>query len=75
MAKLSLVLACSHSPFLYTAPEHWNQIRAKRPLRDDVPHDSEETNRAKFDKCMKAFSVLRSKIEEVKGRRKRVGSL
>ena len=43
MAKVPLVLACSHSPFLYTPPEHWNQIRAKRPLREDVPHDSVET--------------------------------
>ena len=66
MAKIPLVLACSHSPFLYTAPEHWNKIRAKRPLREDVPHDSDETNRAKFDKCMKAFSVLKEKIEAVK---------
>lgn len=64
MARLSLVMSCSHSPFLYTDPGIWNQIRAKRPLRKDVPHDSEEANREKFDRCQKGFGVLKAKIEE-----------
>lgn len=66
MARLPLVLCCSHSPFLYTPPEQWNQIRGKRPVRGDVPQDSVETNRAKFDQCMRAFSVLKERIEAVK---------
>lgn len=62
MAKISLILACSHSPFLYIPPEAWDEIRATRPVRNDVPRDSLEINQAKFDRCMKAFSTLRQKI-------------
>ncbi|MEE8613546.1 MAG: hypothetical protein V3S85_05330, partial [Nitrospirales bacterium] len=63
MAKLSLVLSCSHSPFLYTPPERWNDFRDKRPVRADVPRDSVEINQKKFDQCMKAFATLRTKLE------------
>ncbi len=66
MARLSLVMSCSHSPFLYTPPEKWNDIRDRRPVRQDVPHDSEATNLEKFQRCMKAFATLRSKLEEVR---------
>ena len=31
MAKVVLVEACSHSPFLFLQPEQWNQVRAARP--------------------------------------------
>jgi len=66
MAKVSLVLCCSHSTFLFTSPETWNETRAKRTLRRNVPHDSLESNVAKFDRCVKAFGVLREKIEAVR---------
>nr|NIO10906.1 hypothetical protein [Deltaproteobacteria bacterium] len=66
MAHVSLVMACSHSPFLYTAPEKWNEIRKRRPVRGDVPLDSEEANREKFDRCMKAFATLKKKLEEIR---------
>ena len=66
MAKVSLVLSCSHSPFLYTPPEQWNDIRVRRPVREDVPHDSLETNQKKFAQCMKAFSVLKEKLDSVR---------
>jgi len=63
MAKVSLVIACSHSPFLYIEPEAWDRIRGRRPVRKDVPRDSVEVNQAKFQRCMKAFSTLREKLE------------
>ena len=66
MAKVSLVLSCSHSPFLYTPPEQWNDIRVRRPVREDVPHDSLEINQKKFAQCMKAFSILKEKLDSVR---------
>lgn len=66
MAKISLIVGCSHSPFLYTPPEQWNQIRERRSLRDDVPYDSLEENNAKYQRCMQSFQVLKEKIEQVK---------
>lgn len=66
MAEVSLIMACSHSPFLYTQPEQWNEIRVRRSLRDGVPFDSLEENIAKFQRCMKGFQVLKEKIERAK---------
>jgi len=59
-------MACSHSPYLYTRPEDWNEIRQKKPVRHDVPWDSLEENKAKFQRCMRAFNVLREKLETAK---------
>ncbi|HEY3118347.1 MAG TPA: hypothetical protein VGK54_16505 [Chloroflexota bacterium] len=66
MAKISLIVGCSHSPFLYTPPDQWNEIRSRRSLRDDVPLDSPEENVAKFQRCMQGFQVLREKVEQAK---------
>ena len=63
MARVSIVIASSHSPFLYMPPEQWDHVRALRPVRGDVPRDSLEVNRAKHARCMKAFATLRQKIE------------
>ena len=65
MAKICAAIACSHSPYLYTQPEDWNEIRLRKPVRHDVPWDSPEVNKAKFDRCMKAFATLKEKIERV----------
>lgn len=59
-------MACSHSPCLYTQPEDWNEIRTRKPVRQDVPWDSPEENKAKFDRCMKAFATLKEKIDSVR---------
>lgn len=66
MANIISVLACSHSPFLFTPPEKWEEIRARRPLSPAVPHDTAEGNRAKYERCMRAFATLREKIDAVK---------
>jgi hypothetical protein len=66
MARISLVIAYNHSPFLFAAPEDWNLIREKKlPVRTDVPLDSQETNKAKFERCVKALAILKEKIEAV----------
>jgi hypothetical protein len=63
MATVSLVLACSHSGFLYAAPEQWNATRARRSIRADVPLDSEDENAAKFARCMQGFAALKAKLD------------
>jgi hypothetical protein len=64
MARVSLVMACSHSPFLFTPPEYWNQIRAKRAsCREDVPYESLEEQEAKYQRCLDAYGALAKKIE------------
>jgi len=68
VAKISVVLCTSHSPFLFTPPEDWNEARAARAqrgaVRADVPQDSLETDRAKAARCTAAFAMLRRKLEE-----------
>jgi hypothetical protein len=67
LAKVSLVLCSSHSPYLYEPPETWEGNRARRAergaFRADVPVDSEETNHAKFERCMRAYQVLKARLE------------
>jgi Catalytic LigB subunit of aromatic ring-opening dioxygenase len=66
MARIPLVMTTSHSPFLYTPPEYWNQIRAKRSYRDEVPYDSDDVNKEKYERCQAGLARLRAKVEEVK---------
>ena len=65
MATLSLVIASSHSPFMYRAPEQWNEIRERRTLRADVPYDSIDQSAAKLKRCADEMEVLREKVERV----------
>ena len=44
MAKVVLVETMSHSPFLFTEPEKWNQIRAARPTSERNPWTTEDEN-------------------------------
>jgi Catalytic LigB subunit of aromatic ring-opening dioxygenase len=64
MAQVVRVLSTSHSPFCYMPPEHWNNVRASRALRADVPLDSLEVNQAKAARIKKAFGTLRAKLAE-----------
>jgi hypothetical protein len=66
MAKLVGVFNTAHSPFCYMPPEQWNQVRASRKLREDVPMDDVEENKRKSQRIQDAFKVLRDKMEEVK---------
>jgi hypothetical protein len=62
MATLAGVFNMSHSPFCYMPPEKWNEVRASRSLRPDVPVDDLEANRAKAARVAKAFAALRAQL-------------
>jgi hypothetical protein len=62
MATLAGVFNMSHSPFCYMAPERWNEVRAARSLRADVPVDDVETNRAKAARVAAAFATLKAEL-------------
>ena len=47
MATLVGIFNMTHSPFCYMPPEQWNDVRASRSLRADVPVDDVAANRAK----------------------------
>jgi 3-O-methylgallate 3,4-dioxygenase len=62
MARVVGVFNTVHSPFCFMAPEHWNEVRANRSLREDVPVDDLEANQQKYQRIQDAFSVLREKL-------------
>ena len=62
MAILAGVFTMSHSPFCYMAPERWNEVRASRSLRADVPFDDVEVNRAKAARIAAAFATLKARL-------------
>jgi catalytic LigB subunit of aromatic ring-opening dioxygenase len=64
LAKVVGVFNTAHSPFLYMPPERWNEVRASRSLRADVPMDDVETNMLKGERIKQAFATLRQKMEE-----------
>src|SRR6266540_2734454 len=66
MAEIVLVEAMSHSPYLYSPPEWWDENRQRRPISPKVPVDSFETNQAKHAQCMENFGKLRERVEETK---------
>lgn len=66
MAKVVGVFNTAHSPFCYMPPERWNEVRANRSLREDVPLDDLEENKRKSQRIQNAFGALRAKLNEVK---------
>jgi hypothetical protein len=66
MATLAGVINMSHSPFCYMAPERWNDVRASRSLRPDVPFDDVDTNRAKAARVASAFATLKARLAEAR---------
>jgi hypothetical protein len=62
MARLVGVFNVAHSPFCYRAPERWNEVRASRTLRADVPVDDLASNRQKAARIQAAFATLRAKL-------------
>ena len=66
MAQLVGVFNTAHSPFCYLEPERWNDIRASRSLRSDVPMDDLETNRQKAKQIQHGFAVLRERLAEAR---------
>lgn len=66
MAKLVGVYNMSHSPFCYMPAERWNQTRAGRSLREDVPFEDLDEAKAKQARIQAAFGVLRKKVAQAK---------
>lgn len=66
MAKVVGVINTAHTPFCYMAPERWNEVRANRSLREDVPMDSLEENLKKKERIEAGFATLRQKMEEMR---------
>jgi Catalytic LigB subunit of aromatic ring-opening dioxygenase len=62
MATLAGVFNMSHSPFCYMPAERWNEVRASRSLRADVPVDDVETNRTKAARVAAAFATLKAEL-------------
>ena len=70
MARVSIVIGVSHSPYLFESPDQWEENRLHRlsrgAYRDDVPVDSPETNQAKFEQCRRAYKLLGEKLQAAK---------
>jgi hypothetical protein len=62
MATLVGVFNTSHSPTTYLPAERWNEVRASRTLRADVPFDELETNRKKKARVERSLAALRDKL-------------
>ena len=65
MSTLAGVFATTHSPTCYLPAERWNEVRASRTLRADVPMDDLEENRRKKARVEKGFAVLKQKLAAV----------
>jgi hypothetical protein len=63
MAQLVGIFNSSHTPFCYIDPRMWNDIRAKRDLRADVPMDDLAGNEDKSKRIKAGFATLKQKIE------------
>lgn len=63
IARITTVIATSHSPFLFNLPETWNAVRDKRPFGEGVPFDDLEANRAKFACTEAAFATVRNAFQ------------
>src|SRR3972149_60960 len=57
MARMVGAFNVSHSPFLYMPPERWNEGRARRFLRQDVPMED-------LAECKSALAIVRKKLAE-----------
>ncbi len=70
MARISTVLAMSHSPFLFTPSDQWDTARATRlgkgGLSPQTPVDSAEVNAQKEQRIRAAFGELRAHLEAAK---------
>ena len=66
MAQVVGVYNVAHSPFCYTPPERWNEIRATRQLREDVPFEDLPTAQAKSARIQDAFGKLKAHMDEKK---------
>jgi hypothetical protein len=66
MAKVVGVFNTAHTPFCYMPPTRWNEVRANRSLREDVPMDDDAEVARKKERIENGFATLRAKMAEVK---------
>ena len=66
MAKVVGIFQTAHTPFCFMPPEQWNDVRATRPIRADVPVDDLETSKQKSLRIRNAFETLRNKLAEAR---------
>jgi hypothetical protein len=66
MAQVVGVYNTAHSPFCYTPAERWNEVRATRSLREDVPMEDLETQKEKEARIQKGFATLRENLNAKK---------
>jgi 3-O-methylgallate 3,4-dioxygenase len=58
LARVVGVYNTVHTPFCFMPPKMWNEVRAGRSLREDVPFDDEKTNIEKHERIQAAFAKL-----------------
>ena len=66
MARIVGIFNASHTPFCFAPPERWDEMRAARDLRADVPLDDLAENRRKAARLDDALATLRQKIAEAR---------
>ena len=66
MAKLVGTFYHSHGGTTSMPGELWRERRISRPIREDVPIESDEENIDKARRTHEGFRVLREKIAELK---------
>jgi hypothetical protein len=66
MAQLVGIFNMTHSPFCYMPAGRWSAVRASRPIREDVPVDSDDENFAKAARIKQGFATLRDKMTEAR---------
>lgn len=69
MAKLTACIALSHGPQLLMPPDKWQtlptRVKGHRPERPELNRElTSEVKQAKFNRCIKAMSFLRRKLDE-----------
>jgi len=66
MARITTVIACSHSPFLFQPIDWWNATRDARPKSAEKIVDDDAENARKHDRTDAAFDKLRDVFRAAK---------
>ncbi len=64
MARISTVIACAHSPFVFQPPDWWTTVAAKRNFAPHAARDTEAQNVEKKARIDAAFARLQEIFRE-----------
>jgi hypothetical protein len=64
MAQVVQVMNVAHTPFCYSGLDWWDEQRKRRPIREDMPVDPAEVNKAKHQRIQDSFALLKQKIKD-----------